>query len=504
MAFGDILRSYVTQLLGISAYEPAPPSAGPKLDDPQVIEQREALGGNITPLVQTRLRWYLRDLESAQAMADSGYLTSAAQIYRAMRRDGVLFGLLTTRASGLVRLPRTFDGHAEGVAELKSQNGSRSVFDEMFPPAELDLMVQDGIMLKIAVAEMRPVPGRAHPVMIRLEPEFLHYRWNEGRWYFRSSVGLIPITPGDGRWILHMPGGRMSPWQFGAWIPCGEAWINKIHAKLARANYGSNLANPARVLTAPLGATEPQRVGMLTKLAAWGYNAVFELPVGWDAKLLETTGRGQDVWRQDEESSNRDIRMALAGQEVTSDGGSGFINGDLFKSIRADLIQSDGDELSHTISTQVLPAWLLQRFGEAAMLEGVTVRWDTKTPQDRQREATTLVTASDAITKLSAAVAGRGVEVDMAETAARFGLPVKPVEATSSEKIALDLAPTDLAKVVRAKEARASRGLPPFGDERDDKTIPELEAAGQAEGQAVVEDPKLQVVAQSPKIAEAS
>lgn len=426
MAFGDTLRAYVGQLLGISAYEPPPPDAGPRLDDPAVIEQREMLGGNLTPLVVTRLRWYLRDLEAAQAMADSGYLTEAAQIYRAMRRDGVLYGLLTTRASGLVRLPRTLEGFAGGVDELKSMNGSRSVFDEMFPPAELELMVQDAIMLKIAVAELRPVPGRAHPVMIRLEPEFLHYRWNEGRWYFRSSVGLIPITPGDGRWILHMPGGRMSPWQFGAWIPCGEAWINKTHAKLARANYGSKLANPARVLTAPLGATEPQRTGMLARLAAWGYNSVFELPIGWDAKLLESGGEGHQVWEKDEESANRDIRMALAGQEVTSDGGSGFINGDMFKSIRADLIQSDGDELSHTITTQALPAYLLERFGEAAMLEGVTVKWDTKTPQDRQREATTLVTASDAIQKLSLAVQGRGVELDMAEVQSRFALPLKP------------------------------------------------------------------------------
>jgi hypothetical protein len=38
----------------------------------------------------------------------------------------------------------------------------------------------------------------------------------------------------------------------------------------------------------------------------------------------------------------------------------------------------------------------------------------------------------------------------------------------------LDLAAADVAKVVRGSEGRASIGLPPFGDERDDKTVAEL------------------------------
>jgi hypothetical protein len=55
---------------------------------------------------------------------------------------------------------------------------------------------------------------------------------------------------------------------------------------------------------------------------------------------------------------------------------------------------------------------------------------------------------------------------------------VKPftLSADTAPAARLDLAPTDIAKVVTGKEARASRGLPPFGDERDDMTIAELDA----------------------------
>ncbi len=55
-------------------------------------------------------------------------------------------------------------------------------------------------------------------------------------------------------------------------------------------------------------------------------------------------------------------------------------------------------------------------------------------------------------------------------------LEVKPPALAANALMArLNLAPADIAKVVRGKEARASRGLPPFGDERDEMTIAELD-----------------------------
>src|SRR5262245_44991138 len=113
----------------------------------------------------------------------------------------------------------------------------------------------------ISVGELVPVEGRDDPLLVRLEPEFLRYRWNEGQWYYRSVTGLLPIIPGDGRWVLHMPGGRLSPWQFGAWMAVGKAFIMKSHAIQQRMNFGAKLANPARVVHAPLNASEPERVG---------------------------------------------------------------------------------------------------------------------------------------------------------------------------------------------------------------------------------------------------
>jgi hypothetical protein len=53
--------------------------------------------------------------------------------------------------------------------------------------------------------------------------------------------------------------------------------------------------------------------------------------------------------------------------------------------------------------------------------------------------------------------------------------------------IKIDLAPTDTAKVVRVREARAAQGLPPFGDYRDDLTLPELEADAKSKADAAAQ-----------------
>lgn len=433
-------RDTVKALLGVSAYEAPPPEAGPSIDDPEVIAARERIGGNIVPLPVTRTRWYLKDLEVAQVRADRGDLSLAGELYRSMRRDGTFSGLLNTRSSGLVRLPLKFSGHAEAVSMLKSRNGTRSVFNELCPPSELELLDQDGIMAGVGVGELVPVPGREYPILIRLPTEYLAYRWNESRWYYRSSVGYLPITPGDGRWVLHIPKGRMSPWQFGQWIPCGDAYINKSHAKLHRGNYGGKLANPARVIHAPHGATEGQRKGFLARIAAWGINSVFELPPGWDAKLLESKGEGHQVWKDDEESANRDFMMSLAGQVITSEGGKGFSNDEVARAIRADLIQTDGDELAHTINTQVLPSFLVHGWGEDALDEAVSVEWDTALPQHRLSEANAIVTVANAVKALREALAPYGRDVDVEELVTRFGLPTKTIAADErAERPALRL-----------------------------------------------------------------
>jgi len=421
MSWRDILSA----LLGVSAYQP-PKGYGPDLRDPAVERIREQVGGNLALQPTTRTRWYLADLEAARVAADTGDLSTAAQLCASMRGDGLISGLLGTLTGGLVTLPKKFYGsHKESIEALQARNGSRSVFDDMAPTSELALLAADGVKLGVGIAELVPVPGRDFPIMIRLEPEFLRYRWVENRWYYLSIAGPLPITPGDGRWVLHAPGGRVRPWMAALWPSLGRSYINKEHAFLHRSNYSGKLANPARAAVAPAAATEPQRTGLLASLLRWGTNTVIELPPGWDVKIIESKGEGYQVFQSEIDTCDNEIKVAIAGQVVTVDGGAGFQNSDIHRTIRADIIKHHADGLAYTLNTQLIPPYVASHWGAEAVKTGACIEWDISRPKDLDAEARSLLTAAQAIDQLRATLATFGRELDIDELATRYGIPIR-------------------------------------------------------------------------------
>lgn len=424
------LRDRIASLLGVSTYT-APARGATTLDDIEKI--REIMGGQLSPLPQSQTRWFLADLERAIKLADTGDLSKAAQLYRSMRRDATFAGLLATGTDGLVRLPRKFDGKDEIVKALQGRDGVRPVFDAMCPPNEIAMLEADGRVLGVGVGELCPVEGRRYPVFVRHDPQWLRFRWSENRWYYQTIGGSVPITPGDGRWILHLRGGRVSPWQNGLWAALGRSWINKEHAALHQANWEAKLANPARAAIAPLGADETQRNGFLQALIAWGINTVFELPVGWDVKLIESNGRGWEAFDETIQRSNKEFMIALAGQEVTVTGGSGFANAGIHASIRSDLIKASADALAHTINTQILPSYVIEHFGEDALDEAPVLSWDTKPPSDRTAEASAAGQLGTALKLLNEAIGIYGMRVDARAMMVANSIPTQDVEGDTAK-----------------------------------------------------------------------
>jgi hypothetical protein len=431
-------------LLGISAYQQtlSPMAAEmPDIDSPLVERMRRMWGGGLQSPSPSQTRWYLADLESAERAADNGDLDSAGKLMQQARKDGIFAGVLSTRTGGLVRLPKRFRGDADVVKALDMQpDAVRSVFDEMFPPSEIALLAADGLLIGVGFGELLPVAGRAHPVFCRYEPRFLRYVWSENQWYMMSVAGRVPITPGDGRWVLHIPGGRVSPWSTGLWRAIGRAYIRKEHAALHKDNWEGKLANPARVAQAPSGAAEEQKESFFKQVIAWGVNTVFSVPVGWEVKLLESNGRGWESFNTTISQQENEMIIAVAGQTVTVDGGVGFANSSIHQTIRADLIKETADSLAYTINTQGIPVYVALEWGEDAILEKpCVVEWDVTPPKDRNQEAVSMVTAANATTALRDALAPNGIELNVPALCDRFGIPVKgDVNLDGSLDVAID------------------------------------------------------------------
>jgi hypothetical protein len=399
-------------------YAPASPAT------PPTKGKAKPFGGRLAPPPQSVTRFLLSDIEDAIIAADQGNLRPAAQLAKAIRRDGKTAGVLSTRTDGLVRLPIEITGREDMATEL----ASKGVFARKFPVPELAKLAGDGILLGVGIGEMVADPtGKVDTILRRLDPEYLQFRWAENRWYYLSMMGPLPIEPGDGRWVLHTPGGEDQPWAHGLWMALGKSYVAKDHAFMGRQSYAATLANPARVAYSPAGATERQRGGMVGALKAWGMNAVFSLPEGWDAKLLESNGRGFECFQAIIAEANEEIIIAIAGQLVSTNGTSGFGSGELHKTIRADLIQATGDALALTINTQGIPPWVNRRYGGDALAQSPEVAWDVTPPADHKAQADTIGAVGDGISKADAALLSHGLRVKAQTLADRFAVDVEPI-----------------------------------------------------------------------------
>lgn len=382
--------------------------------DPQRERKERSL------LAYTVTRWYQRDVEEAIGMADNGDLAQMARLCRSMRRDGFFGGVLSTRTGGLMRCPKLFRGTDRVVSCLDSSEDGMGLFDRVFSVSELEKFVGDIIVGGVAYGRLIPLPDRPEPVFVRFDPEFLRYQWGDDRWYFRSVGGPIHIVPGDGSWIMYT-GGIQNPWQHAPWAALARAYIAKDHAFHYRENYSSQLANPARVAKSPLGTGEKERASFFRKLMQWGINTAFALPNGWDIELIESNGRGYEVFGETMKTADAEFMVCLAGQTMSTTGGTGFANGNLGNDVRWDLIQRDGDAVSETLNQQGLRQIVNRMFGRG---ERGTMKWDTKQPEDLKADADAITACMQAIEAANAQLKPYGMRVDVREMVTRYKVPV--------------------------------------------------------------------------------
>jgi hypothetical protein len=432
----ESLKTLVATLLGITTFSP-PTNPGPELGDASVDATRRVLGGMLEPIPAVRLRWYPPDIERAQMRVSTGDMTMVGQLCESMKIDGVVRGLLDARTS-VVNFPKRFYGAQEVVDVLLSKNSSdRNVYDEMIPSTEARLMTGDGITAGVSVGEMVPVVGRNFPVLVRRYPQNLYFLQTRNQWYYRSYVGLMPIQPGvpdanGNMWVLHIPGGRLAPWNSGLWNTLARSYVNKTQTLFARQSYVMKHSHPARVATSALGGTEDDRRGLLNGIIRWALNAAFSLPPGWDIKLIESNGRGIEVYENEIKNYNEEIATSLCGSAVMLQGTAGFSNMDVFRVVQTDLIKSTSEGWDHTVNTQIMPAFIAQRWGTDALRNATTVETDVRAPKDRLGEANTMVALANAIKGLVEAIAAaqvaagvtKPITVDVGEMLARYGIPI--------------------------------------------------------------------------------
>lgn len=421
--------------------------------------------------VRARLDWRPRDIQDALHSADSGSLQMAAELCERLMCDPQIAGVLSTRTLGMLGLPLSFMGSQEMADALHGVDGD---WDRMHPESESAQVVGWGIVLGVGLGQRVPLPRRAgervlhrlrawHPREMRWEELPLdderRERGQSVRWLVREAGGTErEVVPGDGEWVLYTPYGSQRPWALAAWRALAFAWILKQFALLDRARQVEVHGGPVRVGIAAEGATEDGRARWRDQLRGLSRDSALVLPAGYDLKLIEATGTGWELFQSQIAWADRAIAVVLAGQSVTTEGSSGFSDGKTQDTIRRELTRFTSQSWASCLRLQSLRPWARANYGTTQAPLPV---WDAESSEERLARARSMISLGEAVARLDSALAASGMRMDMGVLSQQYGLPLVELP-QASRAPTITLAPTDIAKVVRVNEARASAGLGPL------------------------------------------
>ncbi len=435
--------------------------------------KRRRNGGRISPPSLKEIRWLRKDIEDAEHDCRSGNVRHAAQIGAWVRGDLLVGGLLSTRCS-VPRLPRTWRGNEEARNWLEGHGKKPGIFDTLLPPVELEELAIDNFVNGFGVGCFIRPPGCKYIKLVRLDPQWLNFRLSENRWVYQGYSQLYHVEPGNGTWFL-ITNGHIDPWYRGTWADLGRDQCSEDQAGLNRDAFIGKYSNPFVVAQAAQGQSDEQKFIGWKTLQKWtmGFLGV----VGsYKVDILQPKAEGREVISDAEGKTERRAMMRICGQVVTSLGGPGFANAEVFATIASHLVARTGQDLAAPLNEQCIGQIISMGIEEGWIEDDspLLLGYDTTPPQARKAEADAITAAMTAFLKQWEAADKANdprMRPDPEEYRARFRLPVAsdPIEAAHATIRALSADERQvLYGQIREEVYTATSGAVPIADAAND------------------------------------
>jgi hypothetical protein len=331
-----------------------------------------------------------------------------------------------------------------------------------------------------------------------------HVKWDSSRnelWTRTKDLSRVPITHGDGRWVVFRKFLEL-PWTQEACVLPG-AFIWAAHANgikdwaLASTSHGQAKivgTLPEGVSLQDANALTPEAQGFLSLLQDLisGEGGAGIAPFG---SVVDFLANGSTAWQVFSELIlNREKAAARVylGTDAMMGAAGGAPGVDIAKlfGVASTKIQGDFAAIEQALKTGVYEPWTAINEGDSRYAPALAYQLPDP---DAAAKSAERVQKRSALMAAIKEMRDQKMVVDQATVdalAAEIGVsPVPQLASDETSTITIQLAPTDVAKVVLGIEARRSQGLPPFNDERDRMTISEIEAASQAKAQAANQPP---------------
>lgn len=365
------------------------------------------------PSARTLQDWTPRKIRAAERQAEGGELHSVVAICEWLLGDDDIAGALDARLDALFGLVPTFEA-GKGRKKNQAVRALEAGTDwwASYPESESRLIHKWGLLLGIAPAAHQweasedhdgrwlPNPRFWYPQTLRQDQQTLE--WS----ICNAQHQRLPVVPGDGTWVLHMPFGGSRPQMQGLWRSLARWALLKSYA-MRDAGVHSEQSSKT-VVTTPEGATYEQRRELAQDLMSSGEDAVIVLAAGFDAKRLETTANFGAIYKPLIQLASDAIRIRIRGGNLTSnvESGSHAAAKVQQESSERPKLRFDAESWSTTIHDQSLVWWAEFNFGQRTLAPWA--KYPVEPEEDRQAQG---ITERQALEVLESAER-LGLEVD--------------------------------------------------------------------------------------------
>lgn len=439
----------------------------------------------------TSLSWSVELIRAALEDQFRGDFRVPKRLAEAMRRDDAIFAARANRLApisaveSLIKAHDSDRGRAVAAKARVSVQVARTVLAGIAAT-----LVDHGIA--IGYVEHTPTPDGTRIDMRLTEWPLEHVRHNASTESLETATDAgvtVPITHGDGRWIVFRSYAFM-PWRENACLlPAGFIWA--AHAGAMAYWQASSKAHGSSKIhgTMPEGNALNDDDGAPTdavaefeeslRRMAEGESIVAVTPFGSQVQFLADTSNAWQIFAENIGSREKAAARVYNGTDAMlgSVGGAPGVDISALFNVATTKLQGDFTAIQDGLRTGLYEPWAAMNYGST----WYAPRWEFLMPDPdiqkrREENSANRTMLHDAIKAMREQRLEVTQEV-IATLSAEFGVsPAPALAAIDQQTSTITLAPTDAAKSVRVWEARAAQGLPPFGDARDDMLLPELDA----------------------------
>lgn len=419
------------------------------------------------------------DLDAIRAARDDqmrGVFQRAARLAEASRTDYAIFASFLNRLAPQRGLPIELVAPNDGaraarvLSEASALFGKRGVGIHPDTLADIDgALANHGVAFAINVVTPREDGSRVDFELKSWPIEFV--RWDPILRGFRTRVeGFAEetICHGDGRWVVFQEHDH-EPWKYGAILAVALLWADHAFGVRDRARAGTAHGNAKVIGGLPEGvALQESDTGKLTPEGAAFLQLLRDVasadtpvgikPFGATVDYIVNNSTAWQIFKEIIDSGDKAADRIYLGHDVSAPAAGGDAVGYLF-GVRNDIVEGSLRAIERGIRTGTLEPWAALNFGDSTLApDRVYLLPDAD--EDARRKS--LADRTQAFYGAIEQAKKNGFDVDqdyVTALANDFGIKAPKLPAQSAKGPTISLAPTDVAKVTKVNEARASAGL---------------------------------------------